>query len=83
MNFSGSKNHSNRSRLNFFDWSEKLGFLFQISDFFSLHSGATELKKAEIGDKNTILQPIEKSLNDFNNSDNKKEQNEILILLFY
>jgi hypothetical protein len=39
-----------------------------VSDFsfFSLHSSATELKKDEIWDKNTILQPIEKSLNDFN-----------------
>ena len=33
----------------------------------SLHSGATELKKDKIWDKNTILQPIEKRLNHFIN----------------
>ena len=39
-----------------------------VSDFsfFSLHSWTKELKKDEIWDKNTILQPIEKSYNDFN-----------------
>jgi len=43
----------------------KIRVLVSDFSFFSLHSDATELKKAEIWDKNTILQPIEKSLNDF------------------
>jgi len=37
-----------------------------------LHSCATELKKDEIRDKNTILQPIEKSLNDLIDKTNFK-----------
>jgi len=44
----------------------KIWVLVSDFSFFSLHSCATELKKDEIWDKNTILQPIEKSLNDFN-----------------
>lgn len=44
---------------------QKIRVFVSNFSFFSLHSCAKELKNDEIWDKNTILQPIEKSLNYF------------------